>query len=81
MLELIRDLLKELSYNGAMNKEKSLDDKLLDLLKEDSDRSAAGLAEMVGVSQRTVQRVLKRLMDDGKIEHVGFDRFGHYVIK
>ena len=81
MLELIRDLLKELSYNGAMNKEKSLDDKLLDLLKEDSDRSAAGLAEMVGVSQRTVQRVLKRLIDDGKIEHVGSNRFGHYVIK
>ena len=81
MLELIRDLLKELSCNGVMNKEKSLDEKLIDLLKEDGNQSAAGLAEIVGASQRTVQRALKRLMDNGKIEHVGSNRFGHYVIK
>ena len=81
MLELIRDLLKELSHNGAMNKEKTLDEKLLDLLKEDGNQSVAGLAEIVGFSPRTVQRALKRLMDDGKIEHVGSNRFGHYVIK
>lgn len=81
MLELIRDLLKELSHNGVMNKEKTLDEKLLDLLKEDGNQSAAGLAEIVGSSPRTVQRALKRLMDDGKIEHVGSNRFGHYVIK
>ena len=81
MLELIRDLLKELSHNGVMNKEKTLDEKLLDLLKEDGNQSAAGLAEIVGSSPRTVQRALKRLMEDGKIEHVGSNRFGHYVIK
>ena len=81
MLELIRDLLKELSHNGVMNKAKTLDEKLLDLLNEDGNQSAAGLAEIVGSSQRTVQRALKRLMDEGKIEHVGSNRFGHYVIK
>lgn len=81
MLELIRDLLKELSHNGVMNKTKTLDEKLLDLLKEDGNQSAAGLAEIVGSSQRTVQRALRRLMDEGKIEHVGSNRFGHYVIK
>ncbi|MBR2068055.1 MAG: winged helix-turn-helix domain-containing protein [Solobacterium sp.] len=53
----------------------------MDLLKEDGNQSAAGLAELVGYSQRTVQRALKRLMDEGKIEHVGSTRFGHYVIK
>jgi Fic family protein len=81
MLELIRDLLKELSQNGVMNKEKTLDEKLLDLLKNDGHRSASELAEMVGVSQRTVQRALKRLTDEGMIEHVGSNRFGYYVIK
>ena len=81
MLELIRDLLKELTHNGVMNKAKTLDEKLLDLLKEDGNQSAAGLAEIVGSSQRTVQRALRRLMDEGKIEHVGSNRFGHYVIK
>ena len=81
MLLLIRDLLKELSHNGVMNKEKTLDEKLFDLLKEDGNQSAAGLAEILGSSPRTVQRALKRLMSDGKIEHVGSNRFGHYVIK
>ena len=81
MLLLIRDLLKELSHNGVMNKEKILDKKLFGLLKENGKQSAAELAEIVGSSPRTVQRALKRLMDDGKIEHVGLNRFGHYVIK
>ena len=45
------------------------------------EENIAGLAELVGSSQRTVQRALKRLMDEGKIEHVGSNRFGHYVIK
>ena len=54
---------------------------LFDWLKENGNQSAAGLAEIVGSSQRTVQRALKRLMDEGKIEHVGSNRFGHYVIK
>lgn len=70
-----------LSHNGIMNKEKTLDEKLFDLLKEDGNQSAAGLAEILGSSPRTVQRALKRLMSDGKIEHVGLNRFGHYVIK
>lgn len=81
MLELIRDFLKELSHNGVINREKTLDEKLLDLLKEDGNQSAAGLAKIVGSSQRTVQRALKRLMDDGKIEHIGSNRFGYYIIK
>ena len=81
MLELIRDLLKELSHNGVMNKAKTLDEKMLDLLEEDGKQSAAGLAEIVGSSPRTVQRALKRLMDAGKIERVGSNRFGYYIIK
>ena len=70
-----------LSHNGVMNKEKILDEKLFDLLKEDGNQSAAGLAEILGSFPRTVQRALKRLMRDGKIEHVGSNWFGHYVIK
>ena len=77
----VRDILKELSHNGVMNKAKILDEKLLDLLAEDGNQSTAGLAEIVDSSPRTVQRVLKRLMDDGKIEYVGANRFGHYIIK
>lgn len=81
MLELIRDLLKELSHNGVMNQAKTVDEKLLVLLTEDGNQSAARLAKIVGSSPRTVQRALKRLMDKGKIEHIGSNRFGHYIVK
>ena len=70
-----------LSHNGLMNKDKTLDEKLFDLLKEDGNQSAAGLAEILGSFPRTVQRALKRLMDKGKIEHIGSNRFGHYIVK
>ena len=80
MLELIRDLLKELSHNGVMNQAKTVDEKLLILLTEDGNQSAAGLAKIMS-SSPTVQRALKRLMDKGKIEHIGSNRFGHYIVK
>jgi len=54
---------------------------LLVLLTEDGNQSAAGLAKIMGSSPRTVQRALKRLMDKGKIEHIGSNRFGHYIVK
>ena len=81
MLRAIRDLLIELSHNGAVLKDKGLDEKLLDLLKEDNKRTANSLAEVTGVSPRTIQRALKRLMESGSIEHTGSNRGGHYIVK
>ena len=81
MLRAIRDLLIELSHNGAVLKDKGLDEKLLDLLKEDNKRTANSLAEVTGVSPRTIQRALKRLMESGRIEHTGSNHGGHYIVK
>ena len=39
------------------------------------------MAFMSFICSKTLQRALKRLLDDGKIEHVGVNRFDHYVIK
>ncbi len=50
-------------------------------LKEDNKRTADSLAGVKGVSSRTIQRALKRLMESGRIEHTGSNRGGHYIVK
>ena len=56
---------------------------ILDISSTVSIFSIASVKEdkIVGSSPRTVQRALKRLMDKGKIEHIGSNRFGHYIVK
>lgn len=80
MLELIRDLLKELSAEGSVDAEKLTKDKILDLINENGKLSAANMAERLGLSQRQIQRLLKQLKDDSVIEHVGANRNGFYRI-
>ncbi len=80
MLELIRDLLKELSTEGSVDAEKLTKDKILDLINENGKLSAANMAEKLGLSQRHIQRLLKQLKDDRVIEHIGANRNGFYRI-
>ena len=80
MLELIRDLLKELASGRAFATEKTSEEKVLDLIREGEKLSAAKMAERLGLSQRQVQRILKQLKDGGVIEYVGANRNGYYKI-
>lgn len=81
MLELIRDILRELAEGRAFNSEKSTEDKVIALIKGDGGLSAAKIAEKLGLSARQIQRVLKQLKDDGMIEHHGANGNGHYEVK
>ena len=78
MLELIRDLLKELASGKSFASEKTTEDKVLELIMENGKQSAAKMSERLGLSQRQVQRVLKQLKDDKLIEYVGPNRNGYY---
>ena len=82
MLELIRDLLKELAGGSGrvFEAEKTTEDKVLDLIRENGKLSAAKMAERLGLSGRQVQRVLKKLKDEKRIEFVGANRNGYYRI-
>ena len=80
MLELIRDLLKELAGGKGFSTEKTTEEKVLDLIGEGEKLSAAKMAERLGLSQRQVQRILKQLKDEGVIEYVGANRNGYYKI-
>ncbi|MBO4485485.1 MAG: Fic family protein [Lachnospiraceae bacterium] len=79
MLELIRDLLKELNGEYCCSTGKT-EDRILNLIVENGTLSAAKMAERLGLSQRQVQRGLKQLKEDGVIEHVGANRNGSYRI-
>ena len=68
MLEFIRDILRELSEGRAFNSEKTTEDKVIALIKEDGSLSAAKIAEELGLSARQIQRVLKQLKDDGMVK-------------
>ena len=80
MLELIRDLLRELAGGSSFEAEMTTEDKVLDLIRENGKLSAAKMAERLGLSGRQVQRVLKKLKDEKRIEFVGANRNGYYRI-
>ena len=81
MLELIRDLLKELAESSAVHGKPTTADKVIGLLKEDGSLSAARIAERLGLSPRQIQRVLQQLKRDGVVEHMGTNRNGHYEVR
>ena len=83
MLEVIRDLLLELSENGAGQRnigENSTVDKLLALLRQNEKYSARSLASELGISERQIQRILSELKASGAIERVGAKRSGKWIV-
>lgn len=54
--------------------------KVLNLLKNDSKLTQAKLAEITGISERTVKRITVSLEDKKLIERVGGKRFGYWKV-
>ena len=84
MLEVIQDLLLELSKNdiGQENIQKNTtEDKLLTLLRQNEKHSARSLALELGISERQVQRILRELKDSGRIERIGANRSGKWIVR
>lgn len=81
MLGLIRDILKELAGNSTVENYSTAEDKVIELVIKNGNLSAAKMAEQLGLSARQVQRILRKLKDQGKIEHVGANRNGQYIVK
>lgn len=83
MLEVIRDLLSELSENdtGEENiQHSSTEDKILALLRQNESHSAKSLASELGISERQVQRILKALKESGIIVRIGANRSGKWIV-
>lgn len=54
--------------------------RLLSGLKQNPYITQTDLAKELSLSRRTVQRIMKELMNDGKIKRVGSTRTGHWEI-
>ena len=50
-------------------------------MKTDPFDTADEVAELLGVSRRTVLREIARLREEGRITRVGSDKTGHGVVK
>ena len=55
--------------------------RLLPNMKTDPFVTADEVAELLGVSRRTVLREIARLREEGRITRVGSDKTGHGVVK
>ena len=73
------------AYDKAQNKaqNKALSDKehLLLLLKENPSLTQVELAEMMDKSRRTIQEIIKHLLEEGLIERIGSKKTGSWIVK
>lgn len=80
MLEILRDLLIGLAEKEAPHLNDDIEDRLLALLRQNGRHSAKKLACEMGISERQIQRILKKLKDAGVIERAGANRNGRWII-
>lgn len=67
--------------NGANHDADNMEGRLLSGLEQNPCITQTDLAEELSLSRRTVQRMMKKLMDDGKIKRIGSTRTGYWEIK
>ena len=70
-----------LDANDANHDVDNMEGRLLSCLEQNPCITQTDLAEEQSISRRTVQRMMKKLMDDGKIKRVGSTRTGYWEIK
>ncbi|RIY31199.1 hypothetical protein CJP74_07880 [Psittacicella melopsittaci] len=56
-------------------------EKILALILKDKNVSALKLAKELEVSLATIKRDLSALSAENKIEHIGGNRYGHWIVK
>ena len=55
-------------------------DKIIILLKEDKERTAKELSEIIGISDRAVEKQIAKLQKQGMLERVGSDKTGYWKV-
>ena len=89
MLTMIRDILSEIVT--VQNKDtatktryrntapQSTEDRILHLLEDDPEMSSNDIAELIGLSQRQILRIMSKLKGEGKLMHEGSRKKGRWI--
>ncbi len=64
-----------------VQKEKKMESEVLALISAKRDISLAQMAERLGVSLKTIQRIMNKLRENGRIVRAGGRRYGYWEIK
>ena len=75
------DLSKRDVVVNSKNETDDVANRILENMRADPFVSSSELADLLGVTVRTVQRILARLREEGRITRVGSDKTGHWVVK
>ena len=60
--------------------EKVMSEKVLELLKENAKVTTAILARELSISTKTIERAIKTLKEENKIERIGSDKGGYWKV-
>lgn len=59
----------------------TLEERVIALLKSNSEITQNELARSINVSVRSIKRVMKELLDNGKIVRIGGKRYGYWHLE
>jgi ATP-dependent DNA helicase RecG len=68
------------SETGSEKSSEKSSEKILTLLKVSPGVSAREIADMIGISQRAVEKHISRLRDENRIRRIGPDKGGHWEV-
>lgn len=80
VFEIIIPLSQKTSEEKSEKVSGKTPEKIIALLKEDNKRTAKELSEIIGISDRAVEKQIAKLQEQGKLIRVGSDKAGHWKV-
>lgn len=80
VFEIIIPLSEKASEETSEKLSGKTSEKIIALLKEDNKRTAKELSEIIGISDRAVEKQIAKLQQQGKLTRVGSDKAGHWKV-
>ncbi len=80
---LKRDSLREMQESPQKSSQKNSQknsQKIVDLIKERPEITTAEMAEIIGITRRSIVNITNRLQEEGVIRRVGPDKGGHWEV-